>query len=70
MHHLLCLLKNKNLDQCMLLLTPFVSNHQLYYSDTVIRQVRAMYDFEAAENNEISFAAGDIINVFACRSVN
>ncbi|KAI6191633.1 hypothetical protein M3Y97_00249300 [Aphelenchoides bicaudatus] len=39
-------------------------------ADTIIQQVRALYDFEAAEANEITFLVGDLINVFDCSDQN
>jgi len=36
----------------------------------IIQQVRALYDFEAAEPNEISFLVGDLLNVFDCSDQN
>ncbi|XP_058977348.1 signal transducing adapter molecule 1-like [Musca domestica] len=46
-------------------LYPSVSNNATSHVSNAVetRQVRALYDFEAAEENELTFAAGDIIHV-------
>lgn len=39
------------------------SNNKFTTPTTINKQVKSLYDFEAAEDNEISFAAGELITV-------